>query len=89
MESGIYGTYSGNRCISPEFLTIPLGILPNYVKLIEIGFSRFSEGLRSDRRDRDELNQREEVVFIHVFICNPLCDFFLLLKPSSLPIEMG
>ena len=37
------------------------------------GSSRFSVGLSSDIRDGDELNQREEIVFIPVSISNSLC----------------
>ena len=35
------------------------------------GSSRFSVGLSSDRKDRDELNQGEEIALISVSIGNP------------------
>ena len=39
------------------------------------GSSRFSEGLRFNRMDGDELNQREKVIFIPVSIGNSLSNF--------------
>ena len=46
-------------------------LLTYYVPKKE-GSSRFSVGLSSDRRDGDELNQREEIIFIPVSIGNSL-----------------
>ena len=48
------------------------------------GSSRFSVGLSSDRRDGDELNQREEIVFIPVSISNSLSNLYPVVEAFKL-----
>ena len=70
-------SWLANRCKTSYCLTT----------ICLFGSSCFLEGLRSTRRDGNELNQREEIVFIPVSIVNPLCDRYPVVEAFQLACE--